>query len=536
MVRLRAAADGLNESELNARGLQLQVVYDETKYIASAINLVQQNIWIGGILALSILLLFFRNLMPTIIVFAAIPVSVIGTFVAIAGFGLSINVISLAGLAFAVGMVVDASIVSLENIFRLRQKGIDAPNAAYHGARQVWAPILGSALTTVIVFVPVLMLDLPVGQLFRDIGIAISVSVLISVVVSVTVIPTLAARLLAGAPDRYTKLRRLPIIDRPASYFASQILRYARFAVSNQRRGFAVVAIILLLAGGFCARFMPQLDYLPDGNANFAFGRISVPAGYSMDETLRIAERMEKAARPLWEGKTEPGGPPEIERFFFVAYSGGAFAGAAAKDPSRVSELQMVLARPVFAEPGARAFVQQASLFGRSVGGSRSIRVDIVGPTRDDILPVAIQVNAALEARFSRRDGNQIRALPSLDSGAAQILITPDLTALARAGVTVRELSAAVDVFNDGANVIQVPIDGQLIDMVLSGSNAEKLTAGELQNIPIVTRSGLVLRLHQLAEIDVVTAPEQVRRLGGRQSISLQLRPNNALGAGRCGG
>ncbi|MDA0845954.1 MAG: efflux RND transporter permease subunit [Proteobacteria bacterium] len=529
MVRLRAAAESLNESELNARGLHLQVVYDETKYIASAINLVQQNIWIGGILALSILLLFFRNLMPTIIVFAAIPVSVIGTFVAIAGFGFSINVISLAGLAFAVGMVVDASIVSLENIFRLRQKGIDAPNAAYHGARQVWAPILGSALTTVIVFVPVLMLDLPVGQLFRDIGIAISVSVLISVVVSVTVIPTLAARLLAGAPDRFTKLRIIPLVDRPATYFASQILRYARFAVGYQRRGLAVVAAILMTAGGFCALFMPQLDYLPDGNANFAFGRISVPAGYSMDETLRIAERMEKAARPLWEGKTEPGGPPEIERFFFVAYSGGAFAGAAAKDPSRVSELQMVLSRPIFAEPGARAFVQQASLFGRSVGGSRSIRVDIVGPNRDDILPVATQVNAALEARFSPRDGNQIRAIPSLDSGAAQIRITPDLTALARAGVSVRELSAAVDVFNDGANVIQVPIDGQLIDMVLSGANAENLTAGELQDIPIVTRSGLVLRLHQLAQIEVVTAPEQVSRLGGRQSISLQLRPNNAL-------
>ena len=148
----------------------------------------------------------------------------IGTFVAIAGFGLSINVISLAGLAFAVGMVVDASIVSLENIFRLRQKGIEASHAAYHGARQVWGPILGSTLTTVIVFVPVLMLDLPVGQLFRDIGIAISVSVLISAVVSVTVIPTLAARLLAGAPDRFTKLRAIAIVDRPAAYLSSKIL------------------------------------------------------------------------------------------------------------------------------------------------------------------------------------------------------------------------------------------------------------------------------------------------------------------------
>ena len=123
------------------------------------------------------------------VIFIAIPVSVVGTFVAISGFGLSINVISLAGMAFAIGMVVDASIVSLENIFRLRQKGMNAPTAAYRGARQVWAPILGSALTTVLVFVPIILLDLPVGQLFRDIGIAISVSVLISVMVSVTVIP-----------------------------------------------------------------------------------------------------------------------------------------------------------------------------------------------------------------------------------------------------------------------------------------------------------------------------------------------------------
>ena len=210
---------------------------------------------------------------------------------------------------------------------------MEAPHAAYHGARQVWAPILGSALTTVIVFVPVLILDLPVGQLFRDIGIAISVSVLISVAVSVTIIPMLAARLLAGAPNRYKKLHAIPIFDWLAKNSTSLILRYARFAVDYQRRGLAIVAAILMAAGSFCTLFLPQLDYLPDGNANFAFGRISVPAGYSMDETLRIAERMEKAARPLWEGKTEPGGPPEIERFFFVAYSGGAFAGAAAKDP-----------------------------------------------------------------------------------------------------------------------------------------------------------------------------------------------------------
>ena len=350
------------------------------------------------------LMLFLRNFIPTLIVFVAIPVSVIGTFVAIAGLGLSINVISLAGLAFAVGMVVDASIVSLENIFRLRQRGIDSQNAAYHGARQVWGPILGSALTTVIVFIPVLTLDLPVGQLFRDIGIAISVSVLISVVVSVTVIPTLAARLLGGAANRFEKLPTIPVLDPIARRFAGLFIGYAQFVVRRKLVGFGIVAIVLASAFGFSAKLMPKLDYLPDGNANFIFGRISVPAGYSMEETLRIAERMEKAARPLWQGEVTEGGPPAIERFFFVAYSSGAFAGASAADPARVRELRMVLTRPIFAEPGARAFVQQASLFGRSVGGSRSISIDIVGPQADDILPVAVQVNDALRRTiFSTR-------------------------------------------------------------------------------------------------------------------------------------
>mgnify|MGYP001169600816 FL=1 len=529
MKALAVVVDDLNATTLAARNLDLSIVYDETKYISSAIDLVQQNIWIGGVLALLVLLLFLRAALPTIIVFAAIPVSVIGTFVAIAGLGLSINVISLAGLAFAVGMVVDASIVSLENIFRLRQRGMSAENAAFHGGRQVWAPILGSALTTVIVFVPVLMLQLPVGQLFRDIGIAISVAVLISVVVSVTVIPALASRLLRGSADRFGALLPIPVVDHLARGFTALILHYATFAVRRRVVGLVVVGAVLAGAGGFSYRFMPQLDYLPDGNANFVFGRIFVPPGYSMEETVRIAEKMEAAARPLWEGEAPADGPPAIERFFFVAFSGGAFAGASAVDPSRVAGLQSVLMTPIFSEPGAGAFVRQSSLFGRSVGGSRSIRLDVSGPDRDTILPIAYRLNEALSTRFSRRDGNQIRAIPSLDNGAPQIRVSPDLIALARAGITVRELASTVDVFNDGANLIQIPIRGELIDMVLSGKDARNLTAAALSDIPVVTRVGDILRLDQLATLEFISAPEQIRRLGGRQSLSLQLRPNEAV-------
>ena len=180
-------------------GLRIRQVYDETDYINSSIDLVIQNIWVGGTLAIIILLLFLRSWRPTIIIGAAIPVSVIGTFVAMAALGRSLNVVSLAGIAFAVGMVVDAAIVVLENIFRLRQQGMSSAEAAYQGTQQVWPAVLVSSLTTVMVFIPILFMDLEAGQLFRDIGVAISVSVILSLFVSVTLIPGLSNRVFTNA-------------------------------------------------------------------------------------------------------------------------------------------------------------------------------------------------------------------------------------------------------------------------------------------------------------------------------------------------
>ena len=310
-------------------------------------------------------------------------------------------------------------------------------------------------------------------------------------------------------------------------------MAYARLTVRRSIVGVVVVGLLVAGAVGFATRFMPQLDYLPDGNANFAFGRIFTPPGYSMDETLRIAEKMENAARPLWEKDTGGEGPPAIERFFFVAFSGGAFAGASAKDPARVSELQMVLMRPIFSEPGTGAFVRQASLFGRSVGGSRSIRIDIRGPSREAILPVAFRVNERLGELFPRTEGNQVRAFLNLDNGVRKFASHPILPPGNGRGA-VRDVTSAVDVFNDGANVIQIPIAGELIDLVVFGQDASKLTAAQLGDIPIVTRSGGILRLSQLAKIEIISAPEQIRRIGGSQGnvAAAEAYGNTAAGKG----
>ena len=529
MQTLSSSVKDLNETTLNPKGLQLNIIYDETAYIRSAIDLVQQNIWIGGILALCILLLFLRSLFPTMVIFIAIPVSVVGTFVAISGFGLSINVISLAGMAFAIGMVVDASIVSLENIFRLRQKGVDAPTAAYRGARQVWAPILGSALTTVLVFVPIILLDLPVGQLFRDIGIAISVSVLISVMVSVTVIPALASKLLAGRHDRFQKIKSIPGLDRVARFIALLIVQFAIYATKNRKIALITVSSLITMSIAVIFLMMPKLDYLPDGNANFMLGRIFVPPGYSIDETKKIADKMEESARPLWEKSDKMGDGPGIERFFFVAFDGGGFAGATATDPERVTELRPILMRPVFSEPGARAFVFQASLFGRSVGGSRSINVDLTGPSLASLVSVARQLTRILDESFPLSNGNQVRIIPSLDSGAPQIRISPDSEQLAKIGITAREFSSLVDILNDGLGIADVPINGELVELILTGGNAGEMGMDDLSAMPVINRQGLMVRLDQVAQVEMISAPQTIRRLNGNQALTIQVRPQEAI-------
>ncbi|MEO0624555.1 MAG: efflux RND transporter permease subunit, partial [Pseudomonadota bacterium] len=243
MEGIRAAISELRDGPLQAEGLTLTQVYDETIYIDGAIDLVIQNIWVGGLLAAGVLLLFLRSLRATLVISLAIPVSIVASFVAMAAMGRTLNVISLAGIAFAVGMVVDAAIVVLENIYRLRQQGLSAPKAAYEGARQVWGAILVSALTTVMVFIPILVMELEAGQLFRDLAVAISVSVVLSLVVAVTVIPALSSRLLGPGQAKLTVMP-LPIVDQFAWLFGWLVRAYAWLTVKVRLLGLLVVSAI----------------------------------------------------------------------------------------------------------------------------------------------------------------------------------------------------------------------------------------------------------------------------------------------------
>lgn len=308
MEGLQAAIDRVNKEVLRPRAMSLLLtqVYDETVYINSAIDLVRDNIYVGGLLTILVLLAFLRSGSATLVVAVSIPISVIATFLVMPLFGRSINVVMLAGLAFAVGMVVDNAIVVLENIYRHREMGKDRWKAASDGAREVWGAVLANSLTTMIVFLPIVFVAEEAGQLFRDIAIAISGAVGLSMAVAIAVVPPLAARILGRPRTAFGAAEpgvggRLALTERLARLLSQVVMHLSRRVWARV----AVVIGFMAASVGISLWIMPKTSYLPNGNRNLVFGMLFTPPGYGVHEFRNMGFKVENG---------NPGAPNPADR------------------------------------------------------------------------------------------------------------------------------------------------------------------------------------------------------------------------------
>ncbi len=527
MNGIKLTLKDLNKNILPELGLKIEQVYDETIYIDSAVNLVQQNIWMGGVLAIIILLIFLRSWQSTIVIAVSIPISVVAAFVAMSLLGKTINVISLAGIAFAVGMVVDAAIVVLENIFRLKEKGENIKDAAYKGTDQVWQAVMVSALTTVLVFVPILVMELEAGQLLQDIAVAISVAVLMSLLVSITILPALTSWILSKKSRFKIKL---PFFDGLGSFVSLNILNYVTFILKSKKYSLILVGSIIFSTISISYLLLPKLEYLPEGNRNLIFGVMLPPPGYNLNTLTEIAKSVEQKVKPLWSVETgeiaEEGKPPKIKNFFFVAISGGrTLFGASAVEETRVKELIPVMTNSLFGEPATYGFFSQPGLFVRGYGGGRSIDLDISGPNLNTITATAQKAAGLVMKEFPRSEGNQMRPKPGLILGAPEIQIVPSRIKLADNNVTASELSAGIDAFNSGIRVDEITVNSKRMDLTLMGvENSISETQG-IENIPIVTTNGKIIPVSSLSNIIYTTGPTQIRHIEGERAVTLQIKP-----------
>ncbi|MEM1422642.1 MAG: efflux RND transporter permease subunit, partial [Planctomycetota bacterium] len=296
--------------------LELVQTYDASTYVEEAIALVRSNIFVGGALAIVTLLMFLRSLRTIGIIAIAIPISVVASLTVLVLLGRSINIISLAGMAFATGMVVDNAIVVIENIFRHLEMGKPRRRAALDATKEVAGAVVASTATTLVVFFPILLLEDSAGQLFRDIALAIMAAVGISLVVSVTVIPAAGALILKerGAGDEPERTEIVTPTGRLGKAFA-WVRHAGRLAssaptlvggavhalIARWTSRAAVIAVFTVGTIVGIASLVPPLDYLPAGNRNIIFGVLVPPPGYNLDQLSTLGDRLESEIRPAWE-------------------------------------------------------------------------------------------------------------------------------------------------------------------------------------------------------------------------------------------
>jgi len=530
--------------------LRYQQVYDETIYIDDAIALVKDNLWLGGSLAVLVLLVFLHSIRPTVMVALAIPISVIGTFVVMTVTGRSINVISLAGLAFAVGMVVDAAIVVLENIDRHLSTGKAPAQAAYDATREVWGAVLASTLTTIAVFVPVLTIQEEAGQLFRDIALAICAAVTLSLVVSLTVIPSASARWLKQKKERSgeqaTKRHALAglakIFGRLAQGYAGLIYRVSSKSPLAIMVRLMIVGLLTAGSIGGSLWLMPPTSYLPAGNQNLAFGFILTPPAYSKAQDRSIAYRLETIVRPYWEARSYEdmlslppivhpftGNPiqkiPPIENYFFVSVLNGMFTGAISQDKENVGPLVDLLTAAIGSIPGAFGGAQQSSLFGRGLSGANAVKVEVTGNDLAQIRQSAGVLFGALGQQFGF---NNLRPSPAnFNLPSPELRIQIDRVRAADMGIDVAELGLTVQALVDGATVGDYRLDGESIDIVLIRDPAYQVHPDTLEMIPITVTSGpnrqMVVPLATVANVINTHAPQQILRIEEQRAVTIEV-------------
>ena len=516
---LEVVAD-LNVQELQPAGLQMSLMSDDVRYVQESIDNVWQNLALGAGLATLVMYLFLRSVPATAIGVLGIPICVIVAFLGLLLAGRTINVISLAGIAFALGMTLDNSIVVLENIELKRRQGLTALRAALDGVREVWPAVFASTMTTVLVFVPVAFVEQEAGQLYSDVAIAVSAAILASMLVAVTLIPTAAARLdISGnsAPDSTSGFWRID---------------WAVGLLQSPRRRVMTVVVAVAISAGVILLLTPAAEYLPEGEEPKVFASMNAPPGYNLDTMREVAvqveARLQPAVRAGERGESAGSSPLPPVKYASKFVDAGGLRVISEPVESRNIEALMDALTSVFREfPGMRAFAARGSIITSNDGGSRSINLDISGPDLEAIYRVA----QAMEARAAVvLENPRIQSQPSALSLAQPLIqLRPNWEQAAAIGLSAEDLGYTVAALTDGAYVDEFFLGDDKIDMYLYSASGRELVLDRLSQLPIYTPAGNVVSLGSLVSVEETVDTSAIRRVGGRRTVTLYVVPPRSI-------
>lgn len=390
-------SDNVNQrfEELKAEypGLSFVNLMDQGDYIYVVINSILQNLVLGAIFAIIILFLFLWDLRPTFITLCSIPISVLFALVLMYFSGVSINIISLSGLAVSVGMLVDNSVVVIENTFRLRNRGEPSVRAAVSGATQVGGAIISSTLTTICVFLPIVFVEGITRQLFTDMALTIAYSLIASLIVALTLVPAMSSALLKkDKPRKDTFIRKYRIIYRKT------------LGWTLDHKAPLLIAVVVLLVGSIGLVYVRGFAFMPEMESSELMVTLEAPKEYTIDETKELADKVAEEIRGL-EG---------IETVGAMLSGGGGMLGLDGSTSDTRSVVMYALMKTdsgVSGNKTAEEITQLSSKYDGEItasgtssmgdymtalGGS-GITVEIYGENMDDLMEAARTTAKVLE-------------------------------------------------------------------------------------------------------------------------------------------
>ena len=508
----------------DGEGVQFIYNYDESEYINQAISFVQDNLVSGALLATAVLLLFLGSMRTVAVIALTIPTSLIMTFTVMHLFGRTLNIISLAGLSFAIGMMVDNAIVVVENIFTHLQQGKQPLQAAVDGTQEVWAAMLGSTLTNVVVFVPLIMVTGEVGQLYIDMAIALSFSTLFSLFAAFTLVPMLsglflkqseALQMMTGGTYRGGNWLERSVAKTSAVFrvFQGRLEAVLAATVSwsigrgRVKRRLLVLAIpVVLLVTSFL--LLPPADYLPDGNRNNLRWLNEPMPGTSLPEAVRQSQ----AVRDWLKSQ------PEVERVLHVDRPGSRSINVVLKPEfattSGLSDMvdRMRSVSQQFA--GYRFLVPSRSAIFRDPG--KEFEVDIIGTDLEQLSQIDRQVSGQLRSLSGIQNVRSNYAF-----GAGELQVIPNRERLAEVGVAEADVGTVVEASLGGRLASEFVDGNEELDVSVELQDTFVETPEQLRQLPLYTSRRQRIQLSDVAEVRETTGPDVVNHVNLDRSVTL---------------
>jgi multidrug efflux pump subunit AcrB len=505
MEGIDKAVAELRDGPLARAGLTIEQVYDETIYIDQSINMLLGNLSLGIFLAIVILWLFLRKIRATLTVALAIPICLITSFLLMHLAGQTLNVISMAGLAFAVGMVLDASIVVLENIIRLREKGVAVEKASEEGALQVLGALTASTATTVAIFLPIVFLEGEAGQLFADLAMTITAAICLSFIVATTMIPAFAMEYMSDTT----------FVDKHENWWSSGSEFIMKLTSSPLKRYLWIAGLTFIpLLVAFL--LMPQKDYLPEGNRNLALAFILPPPGSNITQ---VEEEIGAIVAQRLAPNLDGGKFPQVKHYFFVGWGQGVFMGVVAENDNEANDVLVELRKLTAGFPDVIAFVNRASIFG-GFGEGRTVDIDIQGKDLAKVMAAAtvgfVEVQKAIP-------GATAQPIPGLELAQPELRLIPNERRITEAGWNRAIMARVTRALSDGLYVGDYFDGEKTMDIIVRAEPWE--TPEEFASIPLATPNSGVLPFNELVEMVRTSGPEEIRRVNRRRTVTLRVTP-----------